>query len=72
MFENRKTNQGIHFSRYIASWKNAKGPDNRDLFRQWLETQNLKWDDILDILEMWSCGKMELEHDIEEFLSKKE
>lgn len=69
-WSNPKTTKGIRYSRYIASWtRTAKEHINdRNLFEKWLKTQGLTDDEVIDILEQYHCGKMELEHDIKRFM----
>ena len=61
-FENKRVN-GIHYSRFIASYCRSGGDtQDRDSFREWLEhLEFLNEDQILDILELATCGKLELE-----------
>ena len=63
MFENKKTEvQGIHYSRYIASWRNCGGASRYgEQFEKWLEENGCTAKEIRDICEMAICGKMELE-----------
>ena len=73
-FENEKTHNGIHYSRYIASWRNAGGRvyGRGSIFEDWLkQTQELTDDEIHDIIEMATCGKLELETCAKAFLSGK-
>ena len=71
-FENLKTHNGIHYSRYIASWHNAGGRVYDSLFEDLLRsTQQLTDDEIHDIREMATCGKLELEVSAREFLKGK-
>lgn len=71
-FENKEVN-GIYYSRFIASY--AKSGGNvfyRDEFRAWLEHLGyLNGEDISLILEMATCGKLELETDAKMFLKTK-
>ena len=72
MFNNLKTHNEIHYSRYIASWHNAGGRVYNSLFEDWLRsTQQLTDDEIRDIKEMATCGKLELEVSARSFLSGK-
>lgn len=74
MFENKTTKvQGIHYSRYIASWLNSGGSihDARtDVFREWLESNELNQDEISRVMEMMTCGKLELEYTAKQALNK--
>ena len=66
MFENKLSHNGIHYSRYIASWIIAGGSKlaayiNQD-FESWLrDSQKLTESEIQDIREIYTNGKMELE-----------
>lgn len=62
MFENKMTKAGIHYSRYIASWKNAGGSYTY-LFEEWLKHLGCTDEEISDMKEMYNCGKLELETD---------
>jgi hypothetical protein len=61
MFENKKTAAGIHYTRYIESWRNAGGNDFGEYFEEWLVSEGLTQDEIRDIKSMYGCGKLELE-----------
>lgn len=77
MFENRIIN-GIHKSRYLASWANSGGTldrKGRGLFKKWLKTlvindRHLTDDEILDIFVYAQNGKLELEFSAEDFLKR--
>lgn len=73
MFENKKTGEGIHYSRYYASYCNVARTRNvtvwRDDFIRWLRTQNLTEQEISDIEEMAYCGKLELENSVRQFIN---
>ena len=72
MFENKKTHNGIHYSRYIVSWHNSGGLYYGRNFVEWLRTtQELTDDEIHDIVEMATCGKLELETSAKMFLSNR-
>lgn len=72
-FENAKTEvQGVYYSRYIASWKNAGGNYFGEQFRKWLRTNCCTEREIADICEMATCGKMELEMTAKAFVKKTE
>ena len=60
MLENNKFN-GVHYSRYIASWINARGEMFDDGFKDWLKGLGMSEDMIIDVYEMATMGKMELE-----------
>lgn len=72
---------GVHMSRYCASWINAGGDPNDDEgFIKWITSINFKTedgkivhiseDDAWDAYNMMTCGRMELEHSVKEFLEK--
>ena len=68
-FKNEVTHNGIHYSRYIASWNKAGGRTYGRLFKEWLrDYQELTDDEIKDIIEMATNGKMELEFSAKQFL----
>ena len=72
MFENKKTHNGIHYSRYIVSWHNSGGLYYGSSFVEWLRTtQELTDEEIHDIVEMATCGKLELETSAKMFLSSR-
>lgn len=74
MFENKKTKNGIHYSRYIASWINACKELKvsiyfDDKFLRWLEfSERLDEEEINNIRNMAKNGKMELEDSAKSFL----
>lgn len=60
--ENKKTEgQGIHYSRYIASWRNVGGKYFGLQFENWLKANGCTEKEINDITWMATCGKMEIE-----------
>lgn len=71
-FEN-KTFEGIHYSRFIASWRNAAGKDRcSGEFEMWLEHleingKHLPETVVREISDMAITGKLELENDIRNF-----
>ena len=72
MFEN-KTIEGIHISRFLASWINAGGRNFDGVFVVWLmklriNGRKLTDDEIRDIQNFGRNGKLELEEDAELFL----
>lgn len=76
MFENKMIN-GIHISRFIASWEDAGGNcrKDRDLFRKWLSSliingRHLTDGEIHDILFIAGNGKMELEDSAKAFIKE--
>jgi hypothetical protein len=67
MFTNEKIN-GIHISRYIASWINCGGNVHSEKFMMWLMHLGITADDAARIANYARCGKMELESDAREFM----
>lgn len=69
-FENALTHNGIHYSRYIESWRRMGGKIfYGGLFEDWLrETQKLTDEEIRDILLIATNGKMELEMSAKMFM----
>lgn len=61
MLENKLTNQRTHYSRYIASWRNAGWTGFGDKFKIWLESEGCTPEEIHDIVDMAIMGKLELE-----------
>ena len=71
MFENKKTEvQGVHYSRYIASWKNCGGTYFGEQFAKWLRANSCTDKEINDIREMATCGKLELEMSARAYVKK--
>lgn len=68
----------IHYSRIIASWVHVGGDVFDDRFKDWLRsiedsetgTRVFDEDQIYDIYNLATCGKMEWEADARRFLSK--
>lgn len=75
MFEN-KTIEGIHYSRFVASWAKVNGKiDYR--FKNWLEElvineRHLTETEIKEIYDFGTNGKLELQTHAKLFLSQKE
>lgn len=71
-FENRKTEyQGIHYTRYIASWnKKGGGFYYGEQFAKWLKANGCTEKEIDDIRELATCGKLELEMNCKEYVLK--
>jgi hypothetical protein len=72
MFENKLIN-GIHASRYIASWQRAGGAplyygEDIDDFRVWLSSLGLSSEDVEFIVRLATNGKLELEKDAEKYI----
>jgi hypothetical protein len=68
MLENKKTQNGIHYSRFIASWVNAGGTDWGEYFAKWLAENGCTEEDIHAIQEMRMTGKLELEVGAKQFM----
>ena len=74
-WDNRFTHNGIHYSRYIASW--IKAGNTRfgwvsSSFAAWLESVGCDDQEIHDILMMANEGKLELELSAERFRKEHE
>ena len=71
MFENKLIN-GIHASRYIASWRNAGGQlyyvEEVNHFYKWLLTLGLTEDEAKYVRHLATNGKLELENSAEKFI----
>ena len=66
MFENKVINGYIYATRFIMSWIRSGGTfgkhgEGYDDFREWLESLELKTEDIEDIMFLAQNGKLELE-----------
>ena len=74
MFENKRIN-GTHATRYIASWIRSGGKlrngEDVDDFGDWLSSLGLSEEDVNDIRNIATNGKMELEHSAKMFLANK-
>lgn len=73
MFKNNKVND-IHKSRYIISWLKAGGHlyfvEEVNDFRDWLLSTGVTEKEAAEIVEMATCGKLELEKSAEAFLKE--
>lgn len=67
-FENKVTSQGIHYSRYIASWIHELRSSEKFMFKKWLESLGLNDEEIKDIYDMYTNGKLELQSSAGKFL----
>ncbi len=71
MLENKKVN-GVHASRYIASWGRVGGSlrygTGLEDFSDWLRSLGISDDDVADIREMASMGRLELEQSARYFI----
>ena len=71
MFDNKKVKAtGIHYSRYIASWRNVGGRFFDEEFEEWLKDEGCDETEVIEIMELAKCGKMELEHNASRYVSK--
>ena len=70
MFENKITHNGIHYTRYIASWtKVGQKITRHGLFQKWLKEQEQLTDqEIYEITELALNGKLELEESVRFYL----
>jgi hypothetical protein len=73
MFENKIIN-GVHATRYIASWNKAGGAfiyrEDYYNFRKWLLSIGLTDDDARHICRLADNGKLELENSAEKFIKE--
>lgn len=69
MLENKK-HDGIHYSRYIASWRNMGGRFFDEEFKEWLRSEGFNEDEIREVKELAECGKLELEMAAKQFINK--
>lgn len=73
MFTNKLIN-GVHESRYIASWLNAGGSlyyvEDVDDFCTWLLSMGLTKEEAAHIRHLATNGKLELEKSAEKFINK--
>jgi hypothetical protein len=73
MFKNNLIGE-IHETRFIASWLRAGGQlyyvEDIDDFQGWLLSLGLNEDEAYHVINLATCGKMELEHSAREFLKK--
>ena len=71
MLENKLTSNGIHYTRYIESWRNAGGNFfDKSFFDEWLKSEGLNEEEIYDIHQFIEMGKFELERSAEPFVEK--
>ena len=73
MFDNKLSSEGIHYSRYIASWRKTgrtitdkRAPNS--MFWAWLKSHGLSDEECWGICNLATCGKLELETDARKFL----
>ena len=69
MLENKKHN-GIHYSRYIASWRNVGGKYFDEEFKEWLKEEGLNEEEIYEVRDMAIGGKLELEMNARKFIAQ--
>ena len=71
-FENKKSSQEIHYSRYLASYLNELEQSGKRFwfgdFYKWLLSIGLPKDEARFITAWARCGKMELEHDVKKYI----
>lgn len=72
MFENMLTHNGIHFSRYIVSWKRMGGKlYTGGLFEKWLKEKEQLTDEEIRLIRILATnGKMELESSAKHFMEE--
>ena len=63
----------VHASRYIASWGKmgghfGRGSKGRFDFSDWLESMGLSKDEVYNIYNLATCGRLELETSAREFM----
>lgn len=73
-FEN-KTFEGIYYSRFIASYVKVNGKIYKDEFEDWLRSltingKKMTEDEIWDIYNLATCGKLELETNCRNFFKE--
>lgn len=62
MFENKKAGRlNIHYSRYIATWRNMGGTFFGDHFRNWLVSEGLSDEEAAEVETMALTGASELD-----------
>lgn len=68
-WENNETKtHGIPYSRYIASWAKKGNGYFGDKFKDWLRSIDLTEDEVWEIYDMATNGKLELEDSIKSYL----
>lgn len=67
MLENKKFND-VHYSRFIASWRNAGGKYFDEAFEDWLKSYGLSDSEVREVVNIAIIGKLELEVDAENFI----
>ena len=71
MFTNKLIND-VHATRYIASWLKMGGHlrtgADIDYFRDWLLSMEISDDDAYRIINLATCGRMELEYNARTFM----
>ena len=78
MLENKKVNcdfggpfgMEVHYSRLIASWKNAGGERYAYLFEDWLKSLGLNDSDVRACYDMYITGKFEAEQSVRKWLEE--
>ena len=67
MLENKKFND-VHYSRFIASWRNAGGKYFDGAFEDWLKSYGLSDSEVREVVDMAIIGKLELEWNAADFI----
>ena len=69
---NEEKQSGILYSRFIASWIIVGGPlqtiNDLNMFKDWLRSLKLDEEDVHNISEMASNGKLELQTNAKHFI----
>lgn len=69
MLENKKAGTlNVHYSRYVASWRNMGGNLFGDYFKKWLIFEGLTEQEAIEVEEMYLMGKLELEKSARKFI----
>lgn len=73
-WENKKCGRyDARYSRYIASWSNVQGHAYfgfDEKFKEWLRSEGLTEDEVMDCALQANCGKLELETSAKIFLTE--
>lgn len=70
--ENAKSNEGIHISRYAASWINVMGrrPRDKSGYYDFMESHGISDREADIAYNIVTCGKFELEEEIRKLYKK--
>ena len=75
-FENKKSSQEIHYSRYLASYLNELEGSGKEFrwrdFVKWMISIGLSKEEARSIRRWVECGKFELERSVEKFIKELE